>query len=499
MIFNTTHKEALELEKLLSKKEESFWHKRGEKAYEQQFTVVKDVPAYREFLKEHNIAIDTISDIRNLPAPSKENYLRKFPFETLFTGDTLTSEPRVFSVTSGSTGKPFYFPRVEAQDKQYQLLAEIYLRTNYKIHERKTLYIDAFPMGPWIGGVFTYEVVTRIAREGKYPLSVITTGIDTPTILRTIEELGDYYDQIIIGAYGPFLKDALDKGVSLGIDFKKYNIKFVFSAEAFPESFRDYVCNLVGCENPLLDTLNHYGTVDLGTMSYETPISILIRRIANDNPELYKDIFGDIIKIPTLTQYLPELFYFESIENNLYCTSNSAIPLFRYDLQDRGDVISFEDMVALFKKHGVDLYQEAEKAGIEDTLWKIPFVYVFERSDFSVSYYAFQVYPGPIRHVLLEDDLHEYVTSKFTLESTFSESQDPQLVVHVECKAEVEQTDELKKKVFEKVHKALMETHSEYKETIGHIGERAYVVIKLWPQGDQTHFKVGGKQKWIHK
>lgn len=498
----SVHKKTLKIERLLKKKKESFWIKRGEKATLERFKETKQVPAYKDFLKKQNykiLAVKTISDFKLLPTPSKSNYLRSYPFEKLFIKNKLAGMPRIFSTTSGSTGEPFYFPRTEIQDKQYQIYAELYLRTNFNIHKKKTLYIDAFPMGPWIGGVFTYEVITRIAREAKYPLSIITTGIDTSSIIRAIENIGQHYDQIIIGAYGPFTKDILDTGVHEGINWKQYNIKFIFSAEAFPESFRDYVGNIVGSKNIFLDTLNHYGTVDLGTMSYETPICILIRKLAEKNKLLYEKIFGDITKIPTLTQYLPELFYFESIKGNLYCTSESAIPLIRYNLQDRGDVVGFHDMISLFKEFGIDLFVEARKHKIQNSIWELPFVYVFERSDFSVSYYAFQVYPGPIRKILLEKNIQKKVTGKFVLDSSFSEEQNPKLIVHVELKKNIDPSSKLSREIKEIIHNQLFKTNSEYRETINYFGNMAHVSVALWKNGSQEYFKPGIKQKWIKK
>jgi phenylacetate-CoA ligase len=499
---NSIHKEVLKLEKLLKTQKESFWVKRGEKSAIKHFHTTKKVSAYKNFLKKQIgkvPLIKTIKDFKTLPTPDKNKYLRLYPFEKLFLKNQLSEIPRVFSTTSGSTGEPFYFPRTGVQDKQYQLYAELYLRNNFQIHKQKTLYIDAFPMGPWIGGVFTYEVITRIAREAKYSLSIITTGIDTSSIIQTIEKIGKYYDQIIIGSYGPFAKDVLDRGIHEGINWKKYNIKFVFSAEAFPESFRDYVGNVIGSKNVFFDTLNHYGTVDLGTMSYETPICILIRKLAEKNKVLYEKIFGNIVKIPTLTQYLPELFYFESINNNLYCTSESAIPLARYDLGDHGAVVPFGEMFSLFQKFNIDLKKEARKCNIEKSIWELPFVYVFERSDFSVSYYAFQVYPGPIRKILFNKKIQKKVTGKFALESSFSEDQSPKLIVNVELKKNVNFSTSLLREVQKLIHDQLMKTHSEYRETIKHFGKKAEVFVSFWGNGDQKYFKTGVKQKWIKK
>ncbi len=497
-----THNQALKLERLLKVKKESFWLKRGEINVLKNFLKTNKIPAYQDFLKKYLgkiPIIKTINDFKNLPTPSKTNYLRSYSFEKLFKKGELTNAPQVFATTSGSTGEPFYFPRTQAQDDQYQIYAELYLRTNFNIQNNKTLYINAFPMGPWIGGVFTYEVINTIARDSDYPLSIINTGIDTSSVLKTVEKIGAHYDQIIIGAYGPFAKDILDIGINRGLNWKKYNIKFVFSAEAFPESFRDYIGKIIGSKNIFLDTLNHYGTVDLGTMSYETPICILIRKLSEKNPQLYKEIFGDIVKIPTLTQYLPELFYFESIGNNLLCTSDSGISLIRYNLEDRGGIIGFNQMKSILKKFNIDLVKEAKLYNLEKTVWELPFVYVFERSDFSVSYYAFQVYPGPLRKVLLGPHMQEKFTGKFTLESSFSKDHNPKLIVNVELKAGLRASKDLENKARDTIHRQLLKTNSEYRETINKFGDKARVCVTLWTNGSPEHFKPGTKQKWIKK
>jgi hypothetical protein len=56
-------------------------------------------------------------------------------------------------------------------------------------------------MGAWIGGVFTYEVIKSIARKKKYKLSIISPGILKHEIIKAVVNLGEHFDQIIIGGY----------------------------------------------------------------------------------------------------------------------------------------------------------------------------------------------------------------------------------------------------------------------------------------------------------
>lgn len=487
----------------LQTESESYWMRKGEERVLQLFQQMSQrVPAYKDFLNKHGIdsqTIQTIDDLKKVPTIDKNNYLRAYPREQLCWDGDFKSQRWTISTTSGSTGEPYYFPRSELQDTYYAIAAELYLLSNFSIDKKSTLYIIGFPMGAWIGGLFTYQAIRELAHRGKYPLSIITPGINKLEILKAVKNLGDDFDQIIIGSYAPFLKDILDDGEEMGIDWKKYNLGFIFSAEGFSETFRDYVVKKTGLKNVYKDTLNHYGTVDLGTMSHETPLSILLRRRALEDKQLYADMFNHSTKLPTLTQYNPELFYFESEDNNLICSSFSGLPLCRYDLKDHGGIISFDQMQELFAKHNLSFDKEIEKAAIADTVWKLPFVYVYERNDFSVSFFAFQIYPETIRHALQEKSLEQYLTGKFTMLVNYDDNHNQVLEINVECKRAVEHSGALKQSISDEIVKRLLAENSEYRKTAEEYPERVIPEIVLWPYEDPLYFKAGTKQKWVKK
>jgi phenylacetate-CoA ligase len=486
----------------LSREPEGVWRRRGERRALNLFRAMAErVPAYKDFLKNNNFSsnsVQSIRDFKKVPAIDKDNYLRKYPLEMLCWDGEFSHGQWVVSATSGSTGKPFYFPREESQDWQYAITAELYLRTNFAIHKKSTLYIVAFPMGAWIGGLFTYEALKIVAEHGGYSLSIITPGIHKQEVIKAVKQLGHQFDQIIIGAYAPFLKDILDDGRREGVEWEKYDLGFVFSAEAFSEKFRDYVLNTIDSRQPLKATLNHYGTVDLGTMAHETPESILIRRTLVETGQLDL-LFPEKHRQPTLTQYNPELFYFEEVDQHLFCTAYSGLPLVRYDLKDYGGVLPRTNVVTRLTSAGFDLHQLAVKNNIDDTLWNLPFVYVYERDDFSVSYYAFLIYPDTIRRALQHDDLHKMVTGKFSVEADYDNEGRQRLNVHIETKHAVQHTPELNRALKKALHETLVEESSEYRETARMIGEDAQPIIYLWEYEDPTHFRAGTKQKWVLK
>jgi phenylacetate-CoA ligase len=460
---------------------------------------LKSVKAYREYIAsiigQAPNSCSTIEEFKTLPPTGKQEYLKNYSRSDLVNTERFADTSWNISATSGSTGEPFYFPRDHYQDLVYAASAQAYLVNFFNIDTKKTLYINAFPMGVWIGGVFTYIAINEVMRKG-YKLSIINPGIIKAEVLKAIKNIGSEFDQILIGSYAPFLKDILDDGVSIGIDWQDLPVKFIFSAEAFSEEFRDYLAEKTGI-NPITDTLNHYGTVDLGTMSHETPFTTLIRRLAYNNKDLFKELFGDEARTPTLTQYDPRLFYFEEVEGRLFCTAKTGYPMIRYDLKDKGGVRLKSEVEALFEKHGINLLDEAEKNGISDTIWNLPLVFVYERADFSVSYYAFQVYPEIIRKSLLNRDIEPQVTGKFTAEVDYVDGRQ-QLNIYTEVRPEVEMNEKLKETIRNVIHNYLKVGSSEYAQTCVSVGDETIkpnIILKQYE--DLEYFKPGAKQKWV--
>lgn len=484
---------------LLREAPEEYWMKRGMRMVRQLKSDMASVPAYKKFLRANGVSGLSSAKLEDLPLPEKKNYLRVYNYDDLFFKEKKMKDGGwVISTTSGSTGKPYYFPRLGLQDKYYQTMAEMYLLENFQIDKKKTLYLNGFPMGAWIGGVFTYEVIKNLARERDYPLSIISPGVRKQEIVDIVQDLGEKFDQVIIGSYGPFLKDILDDGKLQGVNWKKYNIGFIFAAEPFTEGFRDYVCKMADA-NPLTHALNQYGTVDQGTHAYETPASVLVRRLAMKDRKLFVDLFGDTIKVPTLAQYIPEFHYFEDLDGDLVCSSYSGIPLLRYDLRDRGGVKKFSQVKSILAKHGYDLNKLAREEGIKKSLWRLPFVYVYERSDFSVSLYAFQVYPEVVRRALIKPKAQKFATGKFMMTVKFDNRQNQYLEINVELKEGVKTSRQAGKIIQEVVTKQLLRESSEYRETHSQKGKRIEPRIIFWPHDDAQLFRSGAKQKWVKK
>ena len=460
------------------------------------------VPAYQKFLKEHSIdasKITTWEDFTNVPPTSKADYLRHYPLEELCWDGTL-ARPAVFAATSGSTGKPFYFQRSQNLEEEYSALVELFMSQGATPPgpDCPTLVIIGFGMGVWIGGMLTYRAY-EIASQRGYPVSILPAGVNKDEILNALKELAPQFKQTILIGYPPFVKDVIDEAEAAGIDLPALHLRLQFAAESFTEQFREYLGKKAGIQNVLRDTLNVYGTADIGAMAFETPTAILVRRLSLANEKVFTKLFGATKKMPTLAQYNPAFMTFETnAESDVFLTGNSAIPLIRYAVGDHGGVHSYDEIVAMLAEEGISLENEAKKH--DAPLYQLPFVFVYERSDLATTLYGMQIYPQYLRDALLAEEVQRYLTGKFQIETKYSEDQDQFLLLHIELKRDVsELSDEVKEQIRSIVDAALKEKSSEYRELSSQMKGRALFKLAFYELGHPEYFPTAIKQKWVKK
>ncbi len=484
---------------------EAVWIERGERQALKLFgEMSRRVPAYRDFLKKNGVnaeTVNSIDDFKHLPLTNKENYLLSYPLESLCWDGKFKGQKWTISSTSGSTGEPFYFPRTGFQDEQFGLTAGACLVDFFEIDKKTTLFLDCFALGVWIGGVFMYQAIKYLIDQGRYPLSVITPGADKAEAIKAIKNLAPKFDQIIIGGYAPLVKDLIDVGGAQGLRWNDYSVKYFFAAEGFTEGYRDYIVKNGGAKNIFTDTINHYGTADLGTMAHETPVSILIRRLAAADQNLAQALFSQTHKQPTLTQYIPELYYFEQADNRVVCSSSGGMPLIRYDLKDRGGVKKLEQIKQILKERNIDIEREIKKSGLEKFLWQLPFVYLFERDDLTASIYSVNIYPQSIRKVLEKREFEKFLTGKFSMLVDYDQGQNQFLQINLELKSNVDSGEGLEKNLLGSVVDQLLLENSEWRDFYADQGIRHKIIPQLlfWPYQDPKYFKPGAKQKWVKK
>lgn len=487
-----------QVKKILSdyeKKPSAFWMGLQKKNIWEIFGLAGGVLAYQKFLKLQGIdykKIKSYADIEILPAVSKPNYFRKFGLKEVALPNTYEKSPLVMTATSGSTGLPTYFPRDKKIDWQYSVLADFFLSAR---PSEPTLLINCFGMGVWIGGVITYQAFYFAAQRGR-PVTVITPGINKKEIFHALRELAPRFKYVIMSGYPPFIKDLLDEAKGEKVDFGKFNLRLLFAAESFTENFRDYVCAKGKIKNPFLDTLNIYGSAELGAMAFETPGSILIRRLALKNEKIFNSLFP-LGGSPTLAQYNPAFVSFEQQNEKILISAKGPVPFLRYDIGDTGGIYTLEIIDIIFKEHKVNLRAEAKKLRIK--LLNLPFVYVHVRSDFATKLYGAIIHPEPVAEALQHKKFKNLLSGKFTMATKADNKHNQFLEINLEMlKGNVENKNlaELAKK---SIMENLLKKNAEYKNNYQSIPKKVVPVIKLWPYENPEYFKPGIKQKWVIK
>lgn len=451
---------------------------------------VRDVPAYPQFLREAGCEPSTIrapADLARVPAATKDSYHRRHPLAALCRHGDLSGSD-MLAVSSGSTGEPAVWPRFVSDETGTAFRFEQVLRDAFAAHERRTLAVVCFALGSWVGGMYTTACLRHVAAKG-YPLTIVTPGNQKAEILRVLRALGPSFEQIVLCGYPPFLKDVIDSGRADGFDWHAQPVKLVMAGEVFSEEWRSIVCERLGQPEPELSTASLYGTADGGVLANETPLSIALRRQLAQTPELARQLFGES-RLPTLCQYDPLHRYFEAVDGELLFSGDGGIPLVRYRILDRGGVHEFDALTAQVGS-GAAL-RDLQGRGV--AVRRLPFVHVFGRSNFALSFYGANVYPENVAVGIEQPALLAALSGKFVMQIAHDADQNPLLDIAVELLPGQAPSDELTRDVAVSVQRELERLNSEFKNYAP--SERRSPRIRLLPHADPSYFPLGVKHRY---
>ena len=420
----------------------------------------------------------------------KASYIYAYPLAERCLGGNLKSSDRV-AVSSGSTGQPTFWPRSIADELHVAVRFEQVFKDSFHAHERTTLTVVCFALGNWVGGLYTTSCCWHLTSKG-YPLMVATPGNNKAEIFRVIQALAPHFEQTVLLGYPPFVKDVIDSGIAEGIDWTTYNPKLVFAGEVFSEEWRSLVLKRIGSTSPCYDSASLYGTADGGVLGNETPLSIAIRRWFSVHPKAARSLFGES-RLPTLVQYDPASRFFELHDDTLVVSGENSVPLLRYHIADKGGLVSFEDMWAFLNNHGVHSLAELGLDNNSQTR-SLPFVFVFGRADFTVSYYGANIYPENVTVGLEQPEFTSWISGKFVLETRETDNSDKYLHIAVELLPAIQATIKLSEKIAESVKTQLLRLNSEFANYTP--AERQLPQITLYSFADSDYFPVGVKHRY---
>jgi phenylacetate-CoA ligase len=454
-------------------------------------SVVSDVPAYRTFLSEQGIEarkILSLQHFQTLPLTNKFNYLQRYPLAEVCRQGHLESCDMV-AVSSGSTGEPTFWLRSLADEYQVATRFEQVFRDSFAADRQRTLAVVCFALGTWVGGMYTANCCRHLALKG-YPLTIVTPGNNKAEILRVIQKLSPLFEQTVLLGYPPFLKDVVDSGIAQGVPWTDYRVKLVLAGEVISEEWRSLLGQRLGSCRPCYDSASLYGTADAGVLGNETPLSICIRRWLAEYPDVARELFGES-RLPTLVQYDPLSRFFEVQDGTLLFSGNNGIPLIRYHIADTGGLLGFTELLNFLNQHGFDPITALEK---DYKIHPLPFVYVFGRSQFVISYFGANVYPENIAVGLEQHPVCEWVTGKFVMQVKFDTGQNAHLAIAVELAPRVEASPQKQQAIAQSIRYHLCRLNSEF---CNYVPESYQLPqIQLLPMGDPEYFPVGVKHRY---
>lgn len=374
------------------------------RAFREFLIAYRRVPAYRKFLKKNNWSCGSkkAQDIfGSLPVTDKPDYILPYSTEERCLDGNFFHKGVVVDESSGSTGIPYNWVRTRREREIVKSLIGNYLKYCYE--DRKFIVLNTFSMGAWATG---FNMALAAEELGV----VKSTGPDVDKILRTLQFFGNQYPYILNG-YPPFIKYLFDEGEKQGFVWKEYNIHVLVGGEGMSEGLRDYLLRYART------VFSGYGASDLEIgIGGENPLTVKIRKLCLENPELKRTLFGDDHRMPMLFQYNPLDHYIEIIDKEIVVTVSkpwTLAPKIRYNIKDEGGMITFTEMKEKLEQHGIDLLELEKECSYPR--WYLPFLFVFGRKDSTVSVMGANIYPEDVESIVYSDKLLAQNINSFSL------------------------------------------------------------------------------------
>ncbi len=361
---------------------------------------VNRVPAYRSYLTSAGVNVRRLvpwNILSRLGETDKHSYIDRYPIQARCLEGRIPFRGTTIDESSGSTGMPYNW--IRSAHERHVAHRNISFFARYCFGGAPLMTINAFSMGAWATG---FNMSLALNRNGV----VKSTGPDVEKILSTMRFLGSGYRYLICG-YPPFLKHLLDRGADQGFPWREYTMHALVGGEGMTEELRDYLLR------EFASVFSGYGATDIEIgMAGESPASVAIRRIARARPDVRRALFGDDHRLPMIFQYNPLVHFLETnAAGEVICTISRLdvlAPRIRYNVHDEGGIMDFGAAETILREVGLNLAhlnREPDAAGPRGPLpWTrpvhLPFLWVYGRSDATISVMGANIYPDDIETVI---------------------------------------------------------------------------------------------------
>ena len=415
-----------------------------QKAFQIYKKALKNVPAYKKFIKGRKF-----DSIENVPLTNKKNYVKKYSYESRCV-DNKFPKKGIIEESSGSSGKPTNWIREVGEAELLYKAAKFEFYYTFNADKKNYIVLSGWSSGPWATGLKFCELMEQY-------MLVKNTTADIDNNIRTLKQLGTKYNYLIAG-YPPFLKNLFD---CRDMNWKKYKIDIITGGESTSLEWKRYIRKQLG--NPNAKIISSYGAsdIDIG-IGFETPFSEFIRELTDNNQVLNKDLFGTN-QNPILFQYNPLMHYIENTKKGEFSVTlldpDVASPKVKYNLHDRGGTITYKEIIEVLKKYEKEKLQRFLR---KNKTLKLPFLFVCGRKDGTISIGGNNIYPQQVEEAIHASKYASKV-NRFMIGTSHDNNFNVKFDVHVELKKGVKKS-KLKPFLEKIILKKLLEENLEFKE-----------------------------------
>ena len=331
-----------------------------ERAVEQFRRAAVRVPFYRRLLADRRITPERVTDIEafrgTVPLIGKGDVFASQPLANLLVDRAVDDVVTLIS-SSGVTASSFSLGMINGAGTRAMVASvDDYLDARFQTRDKKTFVLNTCAMGVTI----------------PTTLPSINLSVRSDKAIALLRALRPHYRQFVVTSDVYFLKKLIEDGRNAGMQWSRWPVQFVTGGEWFPESYRQYLAELLDVNldrrRPKTHILGSMGAAELGVnLCFETHDTVRLRRLAAADERVRQALFGPVDTIPMIGHYDPQRWFIEvaspqepaSHGGAFAFTSldmQAAMPLVRYQTGDCGHVFSHRHVSRVLRSLKHDAY-----------------------------------------------------------------------------------------------------------------------------------------------
>ncbi|MEP7234462.1 MAG: CoF synthetase, partial [Ignavibacteriota bacterium] len=314
-------------------------------------------------------------------------------------------------------------------------------------------------------------------------------GPDRKKIENTLLFFGTAYHYVIMG-YPPFLKSLVD---SAAIDWKSYDVIFIYGGEGISEAMRDYLL-----AKGIRKVYGSLGASDLElNISAENDFTVALRKELSTNSLLASKLLRHAGTLPMIFQYNPMDFYIETTSDGellmTLCRPQYISPKIRYNIHDRGNVVRMPELLRILTECGIRI----ESLGKPSS--DLPLLFHYGRSDMAVAYFGCKISPADIQEVIFRLPELAAAINSFTLLTYEDSDVNKRLTICLELTLGKEPHEFGMEEIGVKLFSELKNVNQDFRESSRMIpvGKEPLIELHRYESGPFVNTDIRIKSKYI--